>query len=91
MNELLNNLTENWNKEVNNKSVRSPTPGTLVKGDVTNANPPTSASDGIKSQVYGLIVVVIKEYCFDRELFNSINLNIMIRREINCKIGVFKG
>jgi len=48
-------------------------------------------ADGIKPQVHGLIEVVIKEYCSDRELFNSINLNIMIRREINCKVRVFKG
>jgi len=32
--------------------------------------------DGIKPQVHDLIVVVIKEYRSDRELFNSINLNL---------------
>jgi len=48
-------------------------------------------TDGIKPQVHGLIIVVIKEYRSDRELFNSVNLNIMIRREINCKVRVFKG
>ena len=48
-------------------------------------------NDGINPQVHGLIVVVIKEYRSDKELFNSINLNIMIRREINCKVRVFKG
>jgi len=48
-------------------------------------------SDGIEPQVHGLIVVVIKEYRSDRELFNSINLNIMIRRQINYKVRVFKG
>jgi len=51
----------------------------------------TEAGDGIKPQVHGLIIVVIKEYRSNRELFNSINLNIMIRREINCELRVFKG
>jgi len=32
--------------------------------------------DGIKPQVQGLIEVVIKEYRFDRELFNLINLEL---------------
>ena len=35
-----------------------------------------SDSDGVKPQVHGLIVVVMKEYRSDRELFNLINLKL---------------
>jgi len=51
----------------------------------------STITDGIKPQVHDLIVVVIKEYRSDMELFNSISLNIMIIREINCKLGFSKG